>query len=177
MNETWSALVDCWGEENARTACRLQIYITDKDEAANEQLRREMESTAVDQSGAIHFGRPNLEKIIEKYNLNLIATRRGSCSVFAFCGSPELSLSLHRHKISKDMLTAITGNKRHRMEYVSESYGGVKKSKPRQPPPPKYEGNGLVTKQSSFGLGETALDEEDSTEATVFDDEDLMDAV
>jgi hypothetical protein len=38
MNETWSALVDCWGEENARNACRLQIYITDKDEAANEQL-------------------------------------------------------------------------------------------------------------------------------------------
>jgi hypothetical protein len=28
MNETWSALVDCWGEENARNACRLQIYIT-----------------------------------------------------------------------------------------------------------------------------------------------------
>jgi hypothetical protein len=65
MNETWSALVDCWGEENARNACRLQIYITDKDEAANEQLRRDMESTAVYQSAAIHFGRPDLEKIIE----------------------------------------------------------------------------------------------------------------
>jgi hypothetical protein len=84
MNETWSALVDCWGEENARNACRLQIYITDKDEAANEQLRRDMESTAVYQSAAIHFGRPDLEKIISY--LNLIATRRSSA--LAFCGSP-----------------------------------------------------------------------------------------
>jgi hypothetical protein len=177
MNETWSALVDCWGEENARNACRLQIYITDKDEAANEQLRRDMESTAVYQSAAIHFGRPDLEKIIENHTLDLIATRRSSCSVLAFCGSPELSLSLHQHKISNDMLTAITGNKRHQMEYVSESYGGVKKSKPRQPPPPKEEGKGLVTKQSSFDSGETAPEEEDSTEATAFDDDDLMDAV
>jgi ABC-type multidrug transport system fused ATPase/permease subunit len=179
MNETWSALVECWGEENARTACRLQIYITDKDEAANEQLRRDMESTAIYQSGAIHFGRPDLEKIIENHTLNLIATRRSSCSVLAFCGSPELSLNLHQHKISNDMLTAITGNKRHQMEYVSESYGGVKKSKPRQPPPPpaKDEGKGHVTKQRSFDSGETAPDEEDSTEATSFDDEDLMDAV
>jgi hypothetical protein len=100
MKETWSALVDFWGEENARAACRLQIYITDKDEAANEQLRREIESTAVYQSGAIHSGRPDLEEIIENHALNLIATRRSSCSVLAFCGSPELSLSLHQHKIS-----------------------------------------------------------------------------
>jgi hypothetical protein len=48
------------------------------------------------------------------------------------------------------MLTAITGNKRHQMEYVSESYGGVKKL--RQPPPPKEEGKGL-RKQSSFDSG------------------------
>jgi hypothetical protein len=81
MNETRSALVECWGEENARAACRLQIYITDKYEAANEQFRREIESTAVYQSGAIHFGRPDLEKIIENHSLNLIATRSCSRSV------------------------------------------------------------------------------------------------
>jgi hypothetical protein len=66
------------------------------------------------------------------------------------------------------------------MEYVSESYRGVKKSKPRQPPPlspPKYEGKGLVKTQSSFDSGNTAPEEEDSTESTAFDDEDLLDAV
>jgi hypothetical protein len=34
-----------------------------------------------------------------------------------------------------------------------------------------------VKKETSFDSGETAEDEEDSTEATSFDDEDLMDAV
>jgi hypothetical protein len=141
-----------------------------------------MENTAVYQSGAIHFGRPDLEKIIENHTLNLIATRRSSCSVLAFCGSPELSLSLHQHKISNDMLTAITGNKRHQMEYVSESYGGVKKSKPK--PKPKHqhqqndEGSESATKKSSVHCSrESAYDEGDHTEATTIDDEDLMDAV
>jgi hypothetical protein len=157
MDETWSTLVKCWGKENARAACRLEIYITDKDEVANEQLRREMENTSVYQSGAIHFGRPDLEKIIENHTLNLIATRRSSCSVLAFCGSPVLSLGLHQQKISNDMLTAMTGNKRHQMEYVSESYGGVKKSNPEQQP--KDEGKKSGAKKSSVHLRETSPDE------------------
>jgi hypothetical protein len=182
MNETWGALVECWGKENARAACRLEIYITDKDEVANEQLRREIENTAVYQSGAIHFGRPNLETIIENHTLNLIATRRSSCSVLAFCGSPELSLNLHQHKISNDMLTAITGNKRHQMEYVSESYGGVKKTKPKQQP--KDEGKESATGKLSIHYKETAPDEGEpdlhdscTTQATSVDGDSLMDAV
>jgi hypothetical protein len=174
MNETWGALVECWGTENARDACCLEIYITDKDEAANEQLRRDMENTAVYESGAIHFGRPDLEKIIENHTLNLIATRRSSCSVLAFCGSPELSLNLHQYKISNDMLTAITGNKRHQMEYVSESYGGVKKSKPKEQA--KDEGDESATNKCSVHCSsESAYDEGEHTEATEIDDEDLTD--
>jgi hypothetical protein len=57
-----------------------------------------------------------------------------------------------------------TGNKRHQMEYVSESYGAVKTSKSRQLP--KDEGNGLVTKERSFYSRGTALGEGDSIEAT-----------
>jgi truncated hemoglobin YjbI len=30
------------------------------------------------------------------------------------------------------MLTAITGNKSHQMEFLSESFGGIKKSKPEK---------------------------------------------
>jgi hypothetical protein len=170
MNETWCALVECWGEENAHDACRLQIYITSKDEVANEQLRRELENNAVYQSGAIRFGRPDLGKIVEDHTLNLIATHRSSCSVLAFCGSPELSLRLHKHKISNDMLTAITGNKRHQMEYVYESYGGMKKSKPKQQP--TDEGNKSATMESSVHSRDTF-----STQATLIDDEELKDDV
>jgi hypothetical protein len=32
INETWDDLVKSWGEEEARAACCLDIYITDKDE-------------------------------------------------------------------------------------------------------------------------------------------------
>jgi hypothetical protein len=46
------------------------------------------------------------------------------------------------------MLTVITGNKRHQMDFASESHRGVKKSKPRQQP--KYEGDGLVNKEDGF---------------------------
>jgi uncharacterized membrane protein len=132
INETWGDLVKFWGKEKARAACRLDIYITDKDEAANKQFRNEVKNTALYRAGAINFCRPDLENILESHTLDLIATRRSSCSVLAFCGSPALSSSLHQCKISNDMLTAITGNKRHQMEFVSESYGGITKSKPKK---------------------------------------------
>jgi uncharacterized membrane protein len=119
MDETWGDLVKCWGKEKARAACRLDIYITDKDEAATEQFRKKVKNTALYRAGAINFCRPDLENIIENHTLDLIATRRSSCSVLAFCGSPALSSSLHQSKMSNDMLTAITGNKRHQMEFVS----------------------------------------------------------
>jgi hypothetical protein len=133
---------------------------------ANEQLRREMESTAVYQSGVMHFGRPDLEYIIENHTFNLIAARRSSCSVLTFSVSPELLLSIQQHQIPSDMLTVITGNKSHQMEHMSECYGGVKTSKPRQQPmkaagsskrkaasivgKPWNEGNGLVKKEGGF---------------------------
>ena len=43
------------------------------------------------------------------------------------------------------------------MEYVSESYGGVKKSNPKQQP--KDEGKKSAAKKSSVHLRETAPDE------------------
>jgi hypothetical protein len=55
-------LFKCWGKQYARAVCRLEMNITDEDEVANAQLRREMENTAVYQSGVIHVARPYLEK-------------------------------------------------------------------------------------------------------------------
>lgn len=145
INERWEALVECWGEENAQAACRLVFYITDKDEVANQQLRDELKDTALYRSGVFQFCRPDLEKIVENYTLDLIATRRSSCSVLSFCGSPELSRKLHEFKISNDMLTAITGNKKHQMEFVSESFGGAK----RAPKPSKSKATQTASEPSS----------------------------
>jgi hypothetical protein len=89
-------------------------------------------------------------------------------------------LSLHQCKISNDMLTAITGNKRHQMEFVSESYGGIKKSKPKKQQ--KHEGNDCTPKKSSVvKKSETAPDEGEATEiyrfSTDSDDEGLMEVL
>jgi hypothetical protein len=89
-------------------------HITGKDEAAR----------AAQRLVRSNFG-AQTSKRIENHTSDSDCPRRSSCSVLAFVGSPELSLSLHQHKISNDMLTAITGNKRYQMEYVSESDGAA----------------------------------------------------
>lgn len=126
INAIWETLVAAWGEENARSVCRISIYVTDPDPVAQQALKNEIHYTALSQN--VRFGRPDFGRIIEDHSLDLICNRRSSYSLLAFCGSPQLAQDLHHCKISNDMLTAITGNKKHQMEFVSESYGGVKKS-------------------------------------------------
>jgi predicted ferric reductase len=127
INAIWETLVAAWGEENARSVCRISVYVTDKDPEAREALKNEIHDLSLFQNGSVHFVRPDFGRIIEDHSLDLICKRRNSYSLLAFCGSPRLAQELHHCKISNDMLTAITGNKKHQMEFVSESYGGVKK--------------------------------------------------
>lgn len=108
--------------------CRISIYVTEKDENANEMLRQEIETTGTYQTDSVHFGRPDFSDIIKKHTLDLIESRQSSSSVLAFCGSPVLSQKINQAKISNDLLTAMTGNKKHQMEFVSESYGGIQTS-------------------------------------------------
>jgi hypothetical protein len=127
----WDTLVAAWGLENARKVCRITVYVTDKDEEACRVLKEELSETNLYQSGAIQFHRADIPRIIEDHTLNLICNRHTSYSLLAFCGSPELAHDVHYHKISNDMVTAITGNKKHQMEFVSESYGGAKVTDPK----------------------------------------------
>jgi hypothetical protein len=67
-------------------------------------------------------------------------------------------------------------------QYVSESYGGVKKAKPKQQP--KDDGKESATEKSSIHYKEVAPDEGDpdlhdsfAIQATAIDDEYLMDTV
>ena len=63
----------------------------------------------------------------------MISTRRNSNTVLAFCGSPTLGQFINEHKISNDMVKAVTGNKKHQMDFVCESYGGVLQQKKKGP--------------------------------------------
>lgn len=128
IDRSWSNLDEYWEDTSI---CRISVFVTDKDQEANDRLREEIEHSGLYQNGAIHFCRPNFDQIIENHTLDLIGTRRSSSSVLAFCGSPVLSQKLHQQKISNDMLTAITGNKKHQMVFVSESYGGTKSTPKR----------------------------------------------
>jgi hypothetical protein len=125
--EMWDTLVDAWGVHDAFQVCRIQIYVTDKNKEACRLLAQKFEKTTLFQLGALHFRRLHISKTIQDLTLDLVCNRRSSYSLLAFCGSPKLAQEVHQHKISNDMVTAITGNKKHQMEFVSESYGGPSK--------------------------------------------------
>lgn len=125
----WDTLVAEWGRENAAKVCRISIHVTDTDDEACDLLKQEFEHLDLYRSGAVYFGRPDFCEIVENHTLEMIATRAKSYSLLAFCGSAKLAQELHHDKISNDMVAAITGNKQHQMEFVSESYGGCKKER------------------------------------------------
>lgn len=131
INCIWDALAEQWGNENAAKVCQISVFVTDKDEAACDLLRRELFSSQLFRLGAIQFGRPDFAHLIEDHTIKMICTRKKSNTLLAFCGSQDVAHEIHHHKVSNDMVTAITGHKpNHQMEFVSESYGGAKKSDP-----------------------------------------------
>jgi hypothetical protein len=105
----------------------ISIHVTDENEIACRKLLREIRSSSLYLSGAIKFGRAYLERVIEDHSIDLVSTRSSSHSLLAFCGSPHLAGELHKYKISNDMILAITGNKKHQMDFIAESYGGPKR--------------------------------------------------
>eukprot|EP00543_Licmophora_paradoxa_P014987 CAMPEP_0202471054 /NCGR_PEP_ID=MMETSP1360-20130828/83405_1 /ASSEMBLY_ACC=CAM_ASM_000848 /TAXON_ID=515479 /ORGANISM="Licmophora paradoxa, Strain CCMP2313" /LENGTH=687 /DNA_ID=CAMNT_0049096985 /DNA_START=495 /DNA_END=2558 /DNA_ORIENTATION=- len=141
INDVYASLVSHWGE-SAREVLRLELYVTDKDEAAVEQLKFEMAQTDLYRNGSYFFERPDVSKIIENHSLNMVATRQNSYTVLAFCGSPRLSQQINEMKIANDISVVITGNKYHQMEYVSESYGGYKPLSGKTVQQPAIQQNG-----------------------------------
>ena len=90
----------------------------------------------------------------------MIENHSSSYSLLAFCGSPQLAREIQYHKISNDMVTAITGHKKHQMELVSESYGGQSSKSGRETdkkqdvsssaPNTAHKEAALSTRQSTF---------------------------
>jgi len=147
----WDTLVAEWGRENAAKVCRISIYVTDQDDEACDMLKQEFSELDLFKTGAIRFGRPDFCEIIENHTLEMVATKAKSYSLLAFCGSGKLAGEIHEDKISNDMVTAITGNKQHQMEFVSESYGGTrpkKDTKNAAPGSPRSKSKGLSRRRS-----------------------------
>lgn len=127
----WDRLVETWGYDYARQACRISIYCTSPDEAAVQALRSELGEGSLWRDGSIHLYRPDLEQVLQDYTIDLIEEQPSSSqSMLSFCGSPALAGTLHQLKVSTDLVKAITGHKHHAMEFHAESYGGSKATKP-----------------------------------------------
>ena len=157
VDKLYTKLVQLWGHDYAREVCRISVYLTDRDKRQVHLLQKELQKSTLYKHGCILLGRPNFEEVIQDYTLELICTRRNSYSLLAFCGSPQLASQLHQAKISNEMITSITGNKQHQLEYLSESFGGVTKAATET----------SSTPDSSFELVvETIPDEQDKKFAT-----------
>lgn len=122
IESVWQNLTKAWGVAHAQNACRISIYVTDKNHHACSILRRETSKLSL--QSRVFFGRPRLGGIIREHTIGLVATRRYSNTLLAYVGSPQLAEIIHHYKISNDVVATITGNKNHQMEFVSESYGG-----------------------------------------------------
>ena len=101
--------------------------MTDKDKDACRLLAQQFEKSTIFKLGALHFRRLDISRTIQDLKLDLVCHRRSLYLLLAFCGFPKLAREVHRKKILNDIIMAITGNKKHQMQLVSESYGGPSK--------------------------------------------------
>lgn len=161
LQEEWDTLARAWGKDNAEAVCRISVYVTDKNVEAQQFLIKELAEMGIPLGESIQFRRPDFQQIIEDYNVEILSTMKFSQSLLAFCGSPTVSRLLSSGKIANELLKGITGYKEHHMEFVSESYGGVK-STPKSKPKPKPKLSPL-TVDKPITEEPTKIDDNDKT--------------
>lgn len=145
----YEALVEEWGEDYAQKVLDVTIYITDKDKKESASFRAEIRNSPLFKARKVFFIRPKLPQIIEEHTLGLFETRPAySSTLLAFCGGPALSGILSEAVSNIKLLSAATGHTAHKIDFVSESYGGT-----------KAKGKGSPLKQNSDnGAGSTKMD-------------------
>lgn len=128
IEKHWDRLVSAWGWERAHSACRITMYVTDTDDPSTaSRLRCELERSTLYGAGWIRFECPDWDKILEQHSIEMIREYRNSCTLLAVCGprdQAQMMKMIHQHKLSHDMIIALTGNDTaHHVDFVSESHG------------------------------------------------------
>ena len=149
INDLYESLVRDWGEDYAQKVLDVTIYITDKDKKEAASFRAEIRSSLLFKARKVFFIRPKLPNIIEEHTLGLFETRPAySSTLLAFCGGPALSAILSEAVSNIKLLSAATGHTAHKIDFVSESYGGT-----------KAKGEGVPLKQTTDnGASSTKMD-------------------
>ena len=130
INDLYESLVRDWGEDYAQKVLDVTIYITDKDKKEAASFRAEIRSSLLFKARKVFFIRPKLPQTIEEHTLGLFETRPAySSTLLAFCGGPALSGILSEAVSNVKLLSAATGHREHKIDFVSESYGGTKSTK------------------------------------------------
>ncbi|GKZ01556.1 hypothetical protein MPSEU_001106100 [Mayamaea pseudoterrestris] len=126
IESVWNELVASVGVHRAKQVCRVRIYVTDPNVAANELLQLEWNATSLFQCFKIYYGRPNVARILEHHFVHLVCSQRSSTNtLLAYVGRKALALEIRTHKLLHDMTLAMIGNDKHQMELVLESHESV----------------------------------------------------
>jgi hypothetical protein len=123
--ETWEELAHVWGVKKAMAMCEIRIHCTDRDENACQQLVNELQATSLFQEGAIKFGRPSIQDLVETNTLDAMTspTKTASRTLLAFCGSSALGRKVKELKVMNDIFLLMSGNVLHGMDVMIQTYG------------------------------------------------------
>ena len=127
LSLSYSHLMQEWGNEAAEHLCQISIYVTDEGKA--DSIREKMDEYGVPHTWVKIGERPDFSHLIDQHMIDRISEatidekEMFSNTLLAFCGSPSLAGVVHEAKIHADIAAISSGNKYHRIEFVSESYG------------------------------------------------------
>jgi hypothetical protein len=123
--ETWEELAHVWGAKKAMEMCDIRIHCTDRDRDACQQLVDELQTTSLFQEGAIRFGRPSIQDLVEKNTSDAMdsPTKTASMTLLAFCGSIAVGRKVKELKVMNDIFLSMSGNVLFGMDVVIQTYG------------------------------------------------------
>ena len=123
--ETWEELAHVWGAKKAMEMCEIRIHCTDRDQDACQQLVDELQTTSLFQEGAIRFGRPSIQDLVEKNTSDAMdsPTKTASRTLLAFCGSGAVGRKVKELKVMNDIFLLMSGNVLLGVDVVIQSYG------------------------------------------------------
>jgi hypothetical protein len=131
LDREWVQLNAAWGHYASRVAS-IEVYCTSKDKLAVKSLKRTVQSTSLGRAGALHFGRPDLNKMAQDVlftNIlkdNMLGEGKPSftSTLFAFCGGTQLGNSLQESTVTTNALAKLVqGRSIHHIEFEQENYG------------------------------------------------------
>ena len=127
ISNVWDELVNVWGLKRAKNACE-----TDRNRTSCQNLVDSLQLTELYQEGAIRFGRPSFESILDDSTKEVLEKSHENAAtntLFAYCGSHSLARHIKEVHMMNNMILSTTGNTHHGFDLVIQSYVGLVASK------------------------------------------------